>query len=386
MISILTIVAASAVTVLQVDAEASRRSVLSRGDTARLAHVFRRARSGGKVVIGVIGGSITQGALASAEDKRWGNLVAQWWRETFPKAAVEFVNAGIGATGSDIGAHRVKAHLLGRRPDFVVAEYALNDPANEQAAETLEGIVRQVLSRPNHPAMMLLFTMNNAGGNAQEFHAKVGRHYGLPMVSFRDAMWPEVQAGRVKWGDIEADMVHPNDRGHAICARLITDLLKGVLAHTPSDGSLPRIARLPKPLISDVFERTAMLGPENLTPKRIEGFGSGERSWAFGPVWEADRPGSVLELPVEGTTVGIIYYRVMGPMGMAEVTVDGGPPVKLDGWFDQTWGGYDACQFVARGLKPGKHVLTIRLLEEKSPRSEGHKFRVVRVLCAGLRR
>ena len=34
--------------------------------------------------------------------------------------------------------------------------------------------------------------MNNAGGNAQEWHGKVGEHYGLPMVSFRDALWPEV--------------------------------------------------------------------------------------------------------------------------------------------------------------------------------------------------
>ena len=386
MLTLLSIAAASAWTACQVDAEALRRSVVSFGDTARLQRVLRKARSGGKVVVGVIGGSITQGALASAEEKRWGNLVAQWWRETFPKATVEFVNAGIGATGSDIGAHRVQSHLLARQPDFVVAEYAVNDPPTEQAAETLEGIVRQVLSRPNRPAMMLLFTMNNAGGNAQEFHAKVGRHYGLPMVSFRDAMWPEVHAGRVKWDDIEADEVHPNDRGHAICARLITDLLTRVLATMPADGGLPRIARLPGPIISDVFERTAMLGPENLTPERCEGFGTGERHWAFGPVWEADRIGSVLVLPVEGTTIGIVYHRIMGPMGMAEASVDGGPPVKLDGWFDQTWGGYDACQFVARGLKPGKHTLTIRLLDEKAQRSQGHKFRVVRILCAGLRK
>ncbi len=386
MLAVMYIAAASALTACQVDTDALRRSVVSAGDTARLKHVFRKARSGGKVVVGVIGGSITQGASASSEDKRWGNLVAQWWRETFPKAAIEFVNAGIGATGSDIGAHRVNAHLLAKRPDFVVAEYAVNDPATEQAAETLEGIVRQVMKMPNRPAMALLFTMNNAGENAQEFHAKVGRHYGLPMVSFRDAMWPEVQAGRVKWDDIEADLVHPNDRGHAICAKLITDALQRVLAETPADGNLPRIARLPKPLISDVFERTSLLGPENLTPQRCEGFGPGERNWAFGSVWEADRPGSALELPVEGTTVGIVYYRIMGPMGMAEASVDGGPPVKLDGWFDQTWGGYDACQFVARGLKPGKHTLTIRVLDEKAPRSEGHRFRVVRILCAGLDR
>jgi len=79
------------------------------------------------------------------------------------------------------------------------------------AAETLEGLVRQVLKRPNHPAVVLLFMMNRQGANAQEWHGKIGRHYGLPMVSFRDALWPEIQAGSMKWEDVEADMVHPND-------------------------------------------------------------------------------------------------------------------------------------------------------------------------------
>jgi len=74
--------------------------------------VFAKAKRGEKVVVDVIGGSITEGALASAPDKRWASLVAQWWRDTFPKAKIEFINAGIGATGSDIGAHRAFRHLL----------------------------------------------------------------------------------------------------------------------------------------------------------------------------------------------------------------------------------------------------------------------------------
>ena len=136
----------------------------------------------------------------------------------FPQAQVTFVNAGIGATGCNFGALRAQRDLLSKRPDFVVVEYACNDANTQAAAETLEGLLRQILKQPNQPAVIMLFMMARGGRNAQEWHSKVGRHYGLPMVSFRDAFWPEIEAGRMKWEDVIADQVHPNDRGHACCA------------------------------------------------------------------------------------------------------------------------------------------------------------------------
>jgi lysophospholipase L1-like esterase len=189
------------------------RAQVSAGDLARLWRVFAKARRDERVVVGVIGGSITQGAMATRPEYRYGNRVAAWWRERFPRAQIQFVNAGIGATGSDYGALRVRRDLLSKRPDFVIVEYAVNDPNEQRFGETLEGLVRQILQCPNQPAVVLLFTMHNNGSNAQKWHGKVGRHYDLPMISYRDALWPEIQAGRMKWEDVEADLVHPNDRG-----------------------------------------------------------------------------------------------------------------------------------------------------------------------------
>ncbi|MFA6244564.1 MAG: SGNH/GDSL hydrolase family protein, partial [Candidatus Hydrogenedentales bacterium] len=211
------------------DADITARSVVSMGNKARLQRVFAKAQRGEKVTVGVLGGSITQGALASSEDNRYGNRIAQWWRDTFPNAEIAFVNAGIGATGSDSGAHRVREHLLSKQPDFVVVEYAVNDPNVPAVAETLEGVVRQILNARNHPAVMLLFMMNEAGANSQEQHAPIGAHYELPMVSFRDALWPEIQAKRMAWSDVEADGVHPNDRGHEYAARFVTHVLQQTL-------------------------------------------------------------------------------------------------------------------------------------------------------------
>lgn len=84
------------------------RSVVTSTDFSRLQLVFERARRGKKIVVAVIGGSITAGANAIAPEKRYANRIAAWWRETFPKAQIEFVNAGIGATGSDYAALRAQ--------------------------------------------------------------------------------------------------------------------------------------------------------------------------------------------------------------------------------------------------------------------------------------
>lgn len=365
------------------ETEIFARSLVSMGDTARLQQVLARARRGERVVIGVIGGSITAGAAASTEPNRWGNRVAEWWRRTFPEAPIEFVNAGIGATGSNIGAHRAQAHLLRHQPDFVVAEYAVNDPNTELAAETLEGLVRQVLEAPNAPAMMLLFTMNKAGANAQEWHSKIGRHYGLPMVSFRDAIWPEIESGRMKWEDVEADEVHPNDRGHKYCADFIGAALDRALADLPADDALPPTPPLPPPSIGDTFARAMFANADTLSPVVNQGWSQAD-SWPFGNCWEASTPGSVLEFAVEGTAISVVYYRIKGDMGAARAQVDDRPPVTLQGWFEADWGGYAAWALVARDLDPGKHVLRIEVLEARAEQSAGHKFQVQAVMAAGL--
>ncbi len=363
------------------------RSVVDMGDAARLQHVLAKARRGEKVVVGVIGGSITAGACASSEEKRWGNRVAAWWKQAFPRTDIGFVNAGIGATGSDIGSHRAKIHLFNRLPDLVVIEFAVNDPDAPIASETLEGLIRQALGQPNKPAVMLLFMMTKTGSNAQNRHIPIGRHYGLAMVSFRDALWPEVQNKRIAWNDIEADEVHPNDRGHQYAADCVTRVIQEVKAKLPADDRLSEIKPIPAPKISDTFQRTAFFNAETIRPQRNEGWQPlKDHPFAglFGPGWKATAPGSVLEFDVEGSAVGVIFYRIKGGMGIAEAWVDDARPVKMDAWFSADWGGYTPYQLVARDLKAGHHILRIRVLDEKNPSSTGNEFRLHAVMSAGV--
>ena len=355
------------------------RSLVRMGETSRLQHALAKARRGEPVTVAVIGGSITAGARASSREKNYGGVLAQWWRKTFPKSKIELVNAGIGATGSNYGALRAQRDLLARRPDFIVVEYGVNDGNTRASAESFEGLVRQILNQPHRPAVVVLFMMKGNGSNAQEWHGKVGLHYDLPMVSFRDALWPEVQAKRLKWQDIEADGVHPNDRGHALAANFVANLLEKVLKDLPADERIASIPPVPRPLLNDLFEHVTLLEGDALKPVKNDG-------WildAKNKCWKSDRPGSRIEFEVEGQVVLTMHWHIRGPMGKAKEQVDDRPAVVRDAWFGQTWGGYRQVAELARDLAPGKHRVSFELLSDKNPQSTGREFRILGLGTAG---
>ena len=203
------------------------------------------------------------------------------------------------------------------------------------------------------------------------------------MVSFRDALWPEVAAGRVAWNDIEADSVHPNDRGHAICAELVShlfDLAAESLAQDPSPKMPPP---LPNPLISDTFENTSVLTADGLAGDALQGWQSIDG--AYGRAWRAETPGQVLEFHLEGTAIGLAYKKQKAGFGRARVSLDGEAIEILEGYFPQDWGGGYTPFFLAkRDLPPGRHRLSITVLDEKADESPGHAFEIHAIYSAGL--
>lgn len=251
------------------------------GDPSGIMEVMKRASKGGLINIGFIGGSITQGAIVSDEALCYAARVFKWWKDSFPNAAVRYVNAGIGATTSQFGVARVSDDLLKYDPDFVIVEYSVNDndevldgfidnnTNKDRSAlfrETYEGLIRRILSHRtgsgHTPAILIVHSVKyDNGRNAEEIHSEIGRHYGIPCISMKELIYDRLNPGakadaeadaisdtkagaitnanvngdagrdrlaNVKTEDITQDMLHPNDLGHGIVAGFITDYLSGL--------------------------------------------------------------------------------------------------------------------------------------------------------------
>jgi lysophospholipase L1-like esterase len=302
------------------------RSQLAAGDPWRLRRAFAKARRGEPLTLGVIGGSITCGAIASSPDRSYVASVLAWWRARFPQSKTRLVNAGLSGTGSLLGAFRVQRDLLQSEPDVVIVEFAVNDAWVDGAA--YEGLLRQILACPNAPAVVLLFMMYESGGGDQEMQSKVGAHYNLPMVSVRDALWPDIAAGRVRWHDYFVDNVHPNDAGHAFAARCVTALLEATGTEQAPYGRDP-LDPLPAPLHSDAFQFVAWREDATLTPARNDGWTS-VRDDNGKSVWAATSASGRIAFDWFGTGIVAQLARPPDDQGRVRFWIDDAPSLTLD--------------------------------------------------------
>lgn len=234
------------------DSATQKRSVVSAGNNCRLWKFIDKLKSGAAVRIGFIGGSITAGAGVSSIWSGYSGLLCAFAGRLYPLSDVEQVNAGIGSTNSRFACFRARDDLLSKSPDLIVIEFAVNDDPSDSAGTTasMEGLVRQCLEKADVPVMML-FLMNRSGDTVnQSLHARVGRHYGLPMISYRNVCWPLVASGQLPPDSIFFDAIHPNSNGHLICAYLLFSFLRQTILENVRDPSLP----VPGPIISDIYE------------------------------------------------------------------------------------------------------------------------------------
>ena len=86
---------------MQIDLE---KGIANVGDVSRMKEVMARADAGERLVIGFIGGSITQGSLSTTPQTCYAYRVYTWWKETFPQAEFAYCNAG--NRRHDIGVRR----------------------------------------------------------------------------------------------------------------------------------------------------------------------------------------------------------------------------------------------------------------------------------------
>lgn len=248
------------------------KSLVTSGNNYRLKSAIEKAKRGEDVTIAYIGGSITQGAGAkpiNTESYAYRSYLQ--FKQMFGRDGgdhIHLIKAGVGGTPSELGIVRYDRDVLrdgAVSPDIVIIEFAVNDAGDETNGVCYESLALNSLAADNRPAVILLFSVFMNDWNLQDRLAPVGTHYGLPMVSIKDAVveqFPlQAGAGRViSKRQFFYDIYHPTNAGH----RLMADCLAYLFAMTDqAEPAYVDIALDKPPIIGNDFVGTRLLDRSN---------------------------------------------------------------------------------------------------------------------------
>ncbi len=214
------------------------QSFVSLGNPYRLQAAIARARKGEDVTVAYIGGSITQGASAKPIHKNcYAHQSFLRFQKMFGKNGggnVHFIKGGVGGTPSEFGMIRYERDILRNgevQPDVIVVEFAVNDDSDETKGIAYESLCLDLLRQPNHPAVILLFSVFYNDWNLQDRLMPVGEQYGLPMVSIKNAVVEQFKRSKAEGNVISKkqyfyDIYHPTTEGHRIMAESLAYLFE----------------------------------------------------------------------------------------------------------------------------------------------------------------
>lgn len=351
-----------------------KRSVTNEGNLARLALAMEKSQAGEEVTIAFIGGSITQGSSASTENQ-YVTQVTNWWEENL--GAVNCINAGVGATDSYLGVHRVDRDVLSKTPDVIFIEFAVNDTNSVFNKYTYDSLLLKCLKAENAPAVVLLMMTQEDGTSLEEVHSKLGTYYDLPVLSYRSMVYKEVAAGNITWSDISPDNIHPNDVGHTILARMITNYLEDVKEKLNSVDTTKTEITVEN-FSEFAYENARLVNRDSEDATKVKEEGSFTESVSFQTFengWGTRIGGSII-FDVEARNFGLLFKKdVSGSYGKAEIYIDGELFGFVDGNFSGGWGNYiEGYQVFSRKVVE-KHTIEIRV-------PEGTSFDIISLLIS----
>lgn len=157
-------------------------------------------------------------------------------KDRFPFAVVNVIVTAIGGENSEQGAARFERDVLSVRPDVVTIDYALNDRGIglQRSKAAWESMIRA--AQANNVKVILLTPTADQSANLEDEHDPLNQHarqirelagkYGVGLVDSLAAFRAYVRGGgRLK--DLMSQVNHPNNKGHAIVAKLLVAWFRG---------------------------------------------------------------------------------------------------------------------------------------------------------------
>ncbi|MCQ2521123.1 MAG: SGNH/GDSL hydrolase family protein [Lachnospiraceae bacterium] len=345
--------------------EGLNASVIREGNSSRIRDVLLRADAGEEITIAFIGGSITQGSNASPMNTAcYAYQTYDWFVHSFPEAQIHYVNAGIGATDSYLGVHRLEEDVLSKNPDLVIVEFAVND-GETYNKESYECLLRRVLTYKENTAVLPLILTTEGGWDNSDVQQLLAFNYDLPVVSYKELL----RRGEVNWSQVgDTDGVHPKNGGHTLIAHILTNYFYNVCKNgePATDYTLPgSLQTKGRYMDAGLYYANEISTADNITVTEMDGF-----------VEEAfDSPLSVhsgygtaeggkITFSVEAKAIGLCYAKTAAEEGgRFVVSVDGVEMTTLDtSWDERSWNKTETVE-VMKEMESGKHTLTIESVD-----------------------
>lgn len=316
------------------------------GSLYRLMNVMERAAHGEEITIAYIGGSITDGSNASPKDAScYAALSTKWWEDTFPDAEINYINAGIGATDSYLGVHRLQDDVLVYEPDLVITEFSVNDYRSWNK-ETYESLLRAILLSDSEPAVIALLLGTEQDYNYATEHAQAAFKLNVSTINYAAVLSEGRKDGTLSWEDVGgSDGVHPANNGHALIAHLLTcfycDVLSGI--NTADD---PEYVVTEDTLTKSRYENADLLYASDISPAAMDGWAQTDVPSALSHTdgW-ATTTGGTISFEITSREAGIVFYQTTdGKSGQYDVYVDSVCVTTIDADYSGGWG--NCCDYV----------------------------------------
>lgn len=333
--------------------------------TEQLSQILSLAKHGQTIKLAYLGGSITQGCTPSVPELAYAVRFHKWLQEKLAPIKVECVNAGIGATGSLIGSHRLQEDIIKHKPDIVIVEFAANDvPPTKSSRESYESIIRSLrINLPDSAIVELFMTLEDGvSGEAQQ--TQIGHHYKVPMVSYRQEVFNAIDEGKYTWQEIAVDNVHPNDKGHEIITQLLKDLFEVAMRQ---ENKIYH-AELPEVLFSDRYCNSMIFNHHNFKPMPMGDFvlsEDGFRTLKDGWICNGKSNHQSLAVDIEAKSIYLLYKKCVGSnKGKIQVKVDGKVLGEVDSSFENGWGDYAETYLIVLEDEVKRHHIEMLMIDE----------------------
>ncbi len=308
-----------------------KSSILSMGNTARLAAKLDAASQGEPLTLAYLGGSITEG-------KNYSSPFSAYIKNTFCKGTFTEVNAGLSGTSSVVGLVRSEKDIVSKNPDIVVLEFSVNDHEDIMYKKCYESCIKKFLSLPNEPAVISLITTSKGGYNSQAQMEASSKVFDIPVISMHNALQGAFKSGFLKTSDYFTDEYHPHKNGGQLVADCMSYYVRQALKteNRSESYSIPTGSKYGSEYYTCI----------NADPsKDLQNFNAGSFQKGNGynslPYSYTSSGGAPMTFKANGKGLIIVFKANSSGMGSVNVTVNG-KTTKVNGNKQYTWGGPDA--------------------------------------------